>query len=163
MKPPDWKDAPSTAWVGRLLGRFEHGVVLVLIVLLMGVIALSTLDLAWRLIHDVITPPVLLLDVQELLELFGFFLLILIGLELLETIRAYLNTHVIHLEVVLEVALIALARKVIVLHTRKEGALTLLGLAALVVALAVAFHVHLRATQRAARSGDTGDRVPPST
>ncbi|MCI0571914.1 MAG: phosphate-starvation-inducible PsiE family protein, partial [Myxococcaceae bacterium] len=95
MKPPDWKDAPSTAWVGRLLGRFEHGVVLVLILLLMGVIALSTLDLAWRLIHDVITPPVLLLDVQELLELFGFFLLILIGLELLETIRAYLNTHVI--------------------------------------------------------------------
>ncbi len=47
-------------------------------------------------------------------EIFGFFMLILIGIELLETIRAYLVENVVHVEVVIEVALIAIARKVII-------------------------------------------------
>ena len=47
-------------------------------------------------------------------EFVGFFLLVLIGIELLETIKAYLLTNVIHVEIVLEVALIAIARKVII-------------------------------------------------
>jgi uncharacterized membrane protein (DUF373 family) len=141
-----------------LVERFETGIVLVLILLMMGVIALATLDLAWRLVTDVLTPPVLRLEVQDLLELFGLFLLILIGLELLETTRAYLRSHVVHLEVVLEVALIALARKVIVLDTAKEGGVTVLGLAALALALAVAFYLQRRAKKRAERPEAGNDR-----
>jgi uncharacterized membrane protein (DUF373 family) len=37
----------------------------------------------------------------------------LIGIELLETIKAYLLEKVVHVEIVIEVALIAIARKVI--------------------------------------------------
>jgi hypothetical protein len=39
---------------------------------------------------------------------------VLIGVELLETLKAYVGKDVIHVRVVLEVALIAMARKVII-------------------------------------------------
>jgi uncharacterized membrane protein (DUF373 family) len=94
----------------------------------------------------------LLLEVDELLEIFGFFLLILIGVELLETIKAYLRDNVIHVEIVLEVALIAVARKVIVLDLSKYDGLGVLAIAALIIALAGAFSLERRA-RRGATAG----------
>jgi uncharacterized membrane protein (DUF373 family) len=102
---------------------------------------LATLELGWVIIRDIITPPIILLEIDELLEIFGFFLLVLIGIELLETIKAYLMTHVVHVEIVLEVALIAIARKVIILDLEKYESLTLIGIAALISAVALAFWV----------------------
>jgi uncharacterized membrane protein (DUF373 family) len=67
--------------------------------------------------------------------------LVLIGVELLETIKAYLLEKVIHVEIVLEVALIAIARKVIILDLEKYSSLTVLGIAGLILAVAVAFFV----------------------
>jgi uncharacterized membrane protein (DUF373 family) len=83
-----------------------------------------------------------------MLELFGFFLLVLVGLELLTTLKSYLYDRVIHVEVVLEVSLIAVAQKVIILDTRTGGA-TLFGLAGLVMTLALAFWVVRIARRRA--------------
>ena len=86
-------------------------------------------------------------EIDELLEIFGFFLLVLIGIELLETIKAYLATNVIHVEIVLEVALIAIARKVIILDIDKYESLTLVGIAALISAVSLAFLVIKRHTK----------------
>ena len=79
-----------------------------------------------------------------MLEIFGFFLLVLIGLELLESMRVYLVKGVVHVQIVLEVALIAVARKVIILDIEKYAGLTLLGFAALILGVAVAFHFIMR-------------------
>ena len=79
------------------------------------------------------------MEIGELLEIFGFFLLVLIGVELLETIKAYLLEKVVHVEIVLEVALIAIARKVIILDLEKYDSLTVLGIAGLILAVAAAF------------------------
>jgi uncharacterized membrane protein (DUF373 family) len=127
--------------LGWTVKQFERAVVVSLVGMMMLVVALATLELGWIIIQDIITPPVFLLEVDELLEIFGFFLLVLIGVELLETIKAYLNHGTIHfhLQIVLEVALIAIARKVIVLDTSKYDGLSVLGFAALILALAVAF------------------------
>ena len=60
-------------------------------------------------------------------------------------------------------ALIAVARKVIVLDTKELPSLTLLGIAALIVALAIAFYLekHARRMERAnehtPRSGSRGE------
>ena len=62
-------------------------------------------------------------------------MLVLIGLELLETIRAYISEHVVHAEVVIEVAIIAIARKVIILDVKELDPLALIGIAAIIVAL----------------------------
>ena len=102
----------------RYLKWFERMVVLALVAMMAVIILLSTVELGWIIIQDIITPPYVLPGITELLDVFGFFLLILIGIELLETIRAYLVEHIIHVEIVLEVALIAVARKVIILDVK---------------------------------------------
>ncbi len=83
------------------------------------------------------SPPRYLIRVQSLLQIFGYFLLVLIGVELVETLKAYLKKDVIHVRVVLEVALIAVARKVIVEEPNEVSSLTLFGIAALILALGV--------------------------
>lgn len=128
------------------LDRFERAIAVTLIGLMGTVVLLATLDLVWLIVKDVTSPPVLLLEIDELLELFGFFMLILIGLELMETIRAYLVEHVVHAEVVVEVAIIAIARKVIILDIKEYASLSLIGIAAIIVALAVAFLIIKRMT-----------------
>jgi uncharacterized membrane protein (DUF373 family) len=102
------------------------------------IILLSTIELAWIIIKDILSPPIVMLRIEELLEVFGFFLLVLIGIELLETIKAYLVEKVVHVEIVIEVALIAIARKVIILDVDKYSHLTVMGIAALILAMAAA-------------------------
>jgi uncharacterized membrane protein (DUF373 family) len=126
------------------LKTFEKIVVLSLITMMVLVISLAVIELAWIIIQDLIKPPVLLLEINDLLDIFGFFLLILIGVELLETIKAYLSEHVVHVEIVLEVALVAIARKVIILDVKELPSLTLIGIAAVIVALAAAYYLEKR-------------------
>jgi uncharacterized membrane protein (DUF373 family) len=121
------------------LRKFERVVIYALISMMVLVVTLATAELGWIVAKDIFKPPILLLEIEELLEIFGFFLLILIGVELLETIKAYLHAHVVHVEIVLEVALIAIARKVIILDLNKYDGNSVLAMAALIVALAVAF------------------------
>jgi uncharacterized membrane protein (DUF373 family) len=133
----------------RALKLFQKGVVLSLMAMMALIIALSTVELGWIIVQDIITPPYVLPGITELLDIFGFFLLILIGIELLETIRAYLVEHVIHVEIVLEVALIAVARKVIILDIKDYPSLTILAIGVLILALSVAFFLERRARRRA--------------
>lgn len=140
--------------IGGVVGVFERILVGALVGLMMLVVALAALDLAWMLVRDIVTPPVLLLDVDELLDVFGFFLLILIGIELLETIKAYLHDRSIHVEIVLEVALIAIARKVIVLDTSQSDVTSVLAVAALLVAIAASIFLIRRSL--ASKSGAKG-------
>src|SRR5271169_6152440 len=105
-----------------------------------AVVVLSTVHLGVLIAQEVWAPPRFLIRVQGLLEIFGYFLLVLIGVELLETLKAYLKKDVIHVRVVLEVALIAMARKVIIEEPNAVPGLTLFGIAALILALGIAFH-----------------------
>jgi uncharacterized membrane protein (DUF373 family) len=109
-----------------------------------GVVVLCTIELAWILVMDVLTPPVFLLEIREMLEIFGLFLLVLIGIELLHSIKIYIVHREFHLETVLTVAMIAVARKIIVLEPKElpEGAI--LGIATLVLALALGYYVMRR-------------------
>src|ERR1700683_1640580 len=123
-----------------LLAKAQKLIALVLGLLLILVVALSTLHLGWLIAQEIWKPPKFLIPVQSLLEIFSFFLLVLIGVELLETLKAYLRKDVIHVRLVLEVALIAMARKVIILEPNTVPVLTLFGVAALILALGIAFY-----------------------
>jgi uncharacterized membrane protein (DUF373 family) len=138
------------------LKKFEQVIVLSLITMMVIVVVLTTVELGWIIIRDIITPPIILLEIDELLEIFGFFLLVLIGIELLETIKTYLMTNVVHVEIVLEVALIAIARKVIILDISRYESLTLVGVAALISAVALAFLVIKRYTKRNGKTSRFG-------
>ena len=75
---------------------------------------LSTIHLGVLICQEILKPPRFLIPVQGLREIFGYFLLVLIGVELIETLKAYVKEDAIHVCVVLEVALITTARKVII-------------------------------------------------
>jgi uncharacterized membrane protein (DUF373 family) len=129
----------------NLLTKTQKLIALVLGVLLIVVVALATVDLGFLIAQDIWKPPRFLIPVQGLLEIFSFFLVILIGVELLETLKAYVKKDVIHVRLVLEVALIAMARKVIILEPNSVTALTLFGMAALISALGAAFYFERKA------------------
>jgi uncharacterized membrane protein (DUF373 family) len=122
--------------VMKYLQKLEFIVVRALIVMMALVVLFASLDLAWIIIRDLSTPPYLLFDVNRLLEIFGMFLLVLIGIELLESIRMYLDHKLVHVEVVMTVAIIAIARKVIILDVKELDGLKLIGIGVIIIALA---------------------------
>ena len=110
----------------EVLKKYEKYLIQALMALMAIVLVLGTLDLAWFVIKSVIESPYFLFDVNLLLDVFGMFMLVLIGIELLETImKTYLTQGAPHYETVLSVAIIAIARKVIVLDLRPDGAVEL--------------------------------------
>lgn len=129
----------------ELFKKFEKAVVMTLAALLAATILFSTLELAVTLFKDLASPPLLMLEMHELLDIFGLFLLVLLGIELLETMKAYLRENVVHVEVVMIVAIIAIARKVIILDIKELHGTVLIGLAALLAALAFGY-VHIKRT-----------------
>ena len=125
----------------KLLKRFEHSVVIGLLGMMALVVFLATVELGVIIIQRMLSgqPKLLLLDISDLLEIFGFFMMILIGLELIETIKIYLVEESIHVEVICLVAIVAIARKVIILDLYELDALTLVGIAAIILALSVGY------------------------
>jgi uncharacterized membrane protein (DUF373 family) len=128
-----------------ILSKAQKITVLTLAGLLVVVMALSTLHLGVMICEQIWKPPRFLIPVQGLLEIFGYFLLVLIGVELMETLKAYVRKDAIHVRVVLEVALIAMARKVIIEEPNNVPSLTLFGIAALILALGIAFYFERQA------------------
>lgn len=137
----------------RYLEKFEGIITRALLVLMAGVVLFATIELAWILVQDAFTPPVFLLEIHELLDLFGLFLLVLIGIELMHSVKTYIVSREFHLESVVTVAIIAVARKIIVLEPKELPEATLLGIAALVLALAVAYYVIQRSRRQNVDSG----------
>ncbi len=122
--------------------KFEKMIIFSLLVMMVLVLFLSTLDLAWIIIKDIITPPVFLLDIDELLEIFGLVMLVLIGIELIQTMaKTYLSQSVDHAQIVMAVAIIAIARKVIILDVKELSGLALLGIAAIILALSIGYYL----------------------
>jgi len=135
-------------WMIKHLKQFERFIVAALILMMAAVILLSVGELTWILIQDVMSPPVLILEIDELLELFGLFLLVLIGLELLETIKNYYTEGKIELTVIFTVALIALARKIIILEPDKYDPVTLVGMGIMILALVCGYWVTVTLKRR---------------
>ena len=121
-----------------VLTKVQKLTVLTLAGMLVVVMVLSTIHLGVLIGQEILKPPRLLIPVEGLLQIFGYFLLVLIGVELIETLKAYVKKDVIHVRVVLEVALIAMARKVIIEEPNDVPSLTLFGIAALILALGIA-------------------------
>jgi len=121
------------------LKKFERMIVTALIVMMGLTILLATIELAWLIIKDVISPPILFLEIQELLDIFGLFLLVLLGIELVSTLKTYLAHNEVHVEVVFAVALIAIGRKVIILDVKEIPSLSLLGIAAIILSLSFGY------------------------
>ena len=130
-----------------ILYKFEYFIVLALLIMMMVALLASTVELAVILVQELLKPPRFLLDFKEMLTVFSFFLMVLIGLELVETIKVYLEKDVVHVEVVVLVAIIAVARKIIIIDYDSISYGKVLSIAALMIALSVGYFLLKRAIE----------------
>ena len=110
------------------------------------VILLSVCDLLIFLAKELANHSDNLLK-DTLFVIFGLFLNVLIALEILENITAYLKKHVIQVELVIVTSLIAVSRKIIILDLEKKTAADLIGLATAIFALSISYLI-VRTTNR---------------
>lgn len=109
----------------------------IVLILMTIIVAVSIVELGILLYIDIFDPTddVIFLEIDELFRIFGFFFIILIGFELIETVEMYFKDNVIHAEVVLLVAVIAVSRKVILLDLDKYEPVAIIGLGVIIIAL----------------------------
>lgn len=119
--------------------HFKQIIILVLMVMLGLVVLITTVFVAWNLINMLVF-NFNQTDFQRLIiDLFGLFFLVLVGVELLETLKMYTKEHVVHVEVVLLVALIVASRKIILIDYTTTPSDIFFGIAAIIVAIGVSY------------------------
>jgi uncharacterized membrane protein (DUF373 family) len=111
----------------------------VLAVLMVLVIYWSIADVVYVLYIRLSVPPYFLLDVEDILQVFGAFMIVLIAVEIFINIRLYLGSQVIPVELVVATALMAVARKIIVLDLKIVSAEHIVGLALVTISLGVTY------------------------
>ena len=119
----------------------------VLSVVMVAVILVAVFDLVVLLSQELIEPPVGFFS-QSLFEIFGLFLNILIALEILENITAYLRKHVVQVELVIVTSLIAVARKIIILDLKKTEGIEIIGLAIAILSLSISYWLIRRSNKQ---------------
>ena len=133
----------------------------VLLILMFIVLAIAVLEMIWVPLSIMIpalpgSQDSLILTEAQLLSTFGLFLSVLIALELVETVEVYFKDHEVHAEIVILVAMIAVARKVVLLDLGNYAPLTIVGIATLLVGLA-ATYIAIKWAQRLDRKPQRGE------
>ena len=147
-------------WPGERVHRvFTRWVLSGVQLLLMVLVGLGLLDLFYLLARRV-GDKLAAIDSVEGLQYamqhgFAVILLILVGLELIETVRIYRHDQHVRLETVLMVAVIAVGRHVLEIDLQATGGMTLAGIAALTLALTVGYFLCRRRDQAAPATATT--------
>jgi uncharacterized membrane protein (DUF373 family) len=131
---------PDSRQIIDILEKYEKVIYILLAVMPSVVIAFSVGMLAFTVFKGLAEESVLLLENHGILNIFGLFLLVLIGIELLGTVKAYIKDREIHVEVVIILATIAIARKVILLDLSQTTDLTLVGIGVIIIALTAGYY-----------------------
>jgi len=119
----------------RFVHLVEKIVAKVLSLALIFIVLVSLSDLVIYLFKDTFNGK----TDKTLIEIFGLFLNILIALELLENITAYLRKHVVQVELVLVTSLIAVARKIIIFDSVKKDSQDLMALGFAILCLSIGY------------------------
>ena len=125
----------------KLLHVVEKLVAKVLSIALLVVIAVALFDLVYLMIIDIKSNDPAGFYNKSIIKLFGFFLNILIALELLENITAYLKKNIVHVELVIATALIAVSRKIIIFDfsAKANASQDLIAISAGILALSISY------------------------
>ena len=129
----------------EIVNKFEKIIYAALMIMLMAVLVAAIIDLAHIIFKSIFEISPWLLEAHEMILVLGAFLLVLIGVELLDTIKAYFKENAIHVEIVVLLAIIAVARKVILLDptnmTGFEYGFEMMGIGVIVVGLSAGYYL----------------------
>ena len=121
-------------WFEGLVSRILSLTMIMVIIVVIG-------DLIFYLKESLLDPDPYNFLGKTLLDIFGLFLSVLIALEILENITAYLKKHVVQVELVIVTSLIAVARKIIILDLKSVTGVTVIGLGVAVLSLSISYLV----------------------
>lgn len=116
-------------------------IIKLLAILMMLVIVLCVADVVFVLYEKLSSPPLFLLDLNDIFVVFASFLAVLIAIEIFANITLYLRDDVIHIRLVVATALMAIARKVIVLDFSKIDPQYVYAIGVVVLALGITYHL----------------------
>ncbi len=149
----------SPGLADKFSSNFERIVIVLLQILLLAVLVIAIAEmfvLFYQAIARHFDGGQTVLDVETVSDLqravqraFAGILLIILGLELLDTLRSYFTEHRLRLEIILIIATIAIGRHIIVLDFEHVRGDTLLGIAALTLAVTVGYYLVRRSAQGA--------------
>lgn len=129
----------------EIVNKFEKMVYASLMLMLMIVLLAAIIDLVYITVIALVDFTPWLLQPHEMINVLGGFLLVLIGVELLETIKAYFKENVIHVEIVVLLAIIAIARKIIILDPSvlgsSESGIELIGFGVIMIGLGTGYYL----------------------
>jgi len=132
-----------------LVEKFEEIVIAVLALLLVIIVATILGVVAYLFVINlgaVLNHVDNIGDIQQAaLRAFSGILLVLLGLELLDTVKVYFLEHSVRVEVILLVGLIAMGRHVLEIDLHHINPLTLFGFSSLILVLAVSYFLVKRA------------------
>jgi uncharacterized membrane protein (DUF373 family) len=120
----------------RMIIRFgvRWMAILMTLVILWGV-----WDVAVEIYNKLMAPPFMMLTISDLLASFGAFMAVLIAIEIFINITIYLRHDVIHVQIVMATALMAIARKVIILDFKTVTPDYMLATAMVVLAMGIGY------------------------
>ena len=137
---------PLIQWLRKVI----HMAVRMLAILMTAVILWGVADVFLVLYEKLIEPPFLMLTINDMLATFGAFMAVLITIEILVNIVIYLRDDVIHVKIVLATALMAIARKVIIMDFDKISADYVWATAGVTLSMAIAYWLVVYYTEQKA-------------
>ncbi len=121
------------------LHRIIRHMVRVVAVLMVFTIFWGVIDVIYVMYTRVVHPAIEEYAVRDIIITFGAFLTVLIAIEIFMNITLYLRDDVIHIRLVIVTALMAIARKVIILDFEKVEPMYMFATATIVIALGGAY------------------------
>ena len=134
-------DEPTSDRFTESLRLVIRQAVRVLAVLMTLVIVFGVIDVGWTLYERLSATPRFILTIGDMLATFGAFMAVLIAIEIFINITIYLREDVIHVKIVMATALMAVARKIIILDLNVIEAPYLWGLASVVFAMSIGYWI----------------------
>jgi uncharacterized membrane protein (DUF373 family) len=159
MKAVDrWRRVCADWAVQSYYQRFESAVALVLTFIITLIIVAALYQLALTVVTGLLLGALNPLDYEVFQAVFGQILTLLIALEFNHTLQYVVRREqsIIQTKVVLLIALLALARKFIILDTKETSAAHLVALAAVTLVLGVTYWLIREHDERGAVSKGTG-------
>ncbi len=134
---PTQHSEPLIAFLNKLIKI----AVKLLAVLMVLVIFWGVADVIYVLYKNLMAPPFMLLSIADIFKTFAAFLAVLIAIEIYQNIVLYLRTDVIPIKLVIATALMAIARKVIIIDFKELSSLDIFATASVVLALGITYYL----------------------
>jgi uncharacterized membrane protein (DUF373 family) len=109
--------------------------------LMILVIIFGVIDVGWTIYQRLMAEPRFILTMGDVLASFGAFMVVLIAIEIFQNIILYLRDDVIHVKIVLATALMAVARKVIILDYEQLSDMYVFATGLLLVATGITYYL----------------------